>query len=56
MKVWVPENLHMQKKRDLKHFYEGVPPAKVFGGGTPVFHWRFQSRISTRGRGSGLVQ
>jgi len=56
MKMWVPKNLHMQKKSCLEYFYRGVILAKVFGGGTPVFHWRFQSRISTRGRGSGLVQ
>ena len=56
MKVWVQENLHMQKKRDLKHFHREVVVAKVFGRGTPFFHWRTQSRISTRGRGSGLVQ
>ena len=37
MKVWVPENLHMQKKRDLKHFHRGVVAAKVFGGRDPGF-------------------
>jgi hypothetical protein len=57
MKMWVGENRSAcAEKMGLKHFHEGVPPAKVFGGGTPFFHWRTQSRISTRGRGSGLVQ
>lgn len=38
-----------------KHFHREVVAAKVFGGGTPFFHWRTQSRISTRIRGSRLV-
>jgi len=55
MKMWVPKNLHMQKKSCLEYFYRGVILAKVFWG-EPRVGTGTQSRISTRGRGSGPVQ
>lgn len=45
MKMWVPENLHVQKKSGLeKHFHRGVPAAKVFSRGA--------AEILLDGRGS----
>jgi hypothetical protein len=53
MKMWVPENLHVQEKSCLEYFYRGAILAKVFGG--PQIGTGTQSRISTRIRGARLV-